>query len=138
MDVYTTSTFLKQLPLWFENGHVTCSWRVLFVTAVRRADSAESGGRVREEVREGEADLQEEEEEPRISASSGAPVVSWSASDDESPSERTVWQEKNTQLVLFILCGRKSYTHITEVQAYLAKEKKRKKESCLHTSFTPA
>lgn len=60
------------------------------MTAVRRADSAESGGRVREEVREGEADLQEEEEEPRISASSGAPVVSWSASDDESPSERTV------------------------------------------------
>lgn len=61
------------------------------MTAVRRADSAESGRRVREEeVRDGEADLHEEEDEPRISASSAAPVVSWSASDDESPSERTV------------------------------------------------
>lgn len=69
------------------------------MTAARSADKAESGGRVREEVREGEVVLQEEEEEqPRVSASSGAPLVSWSASEDESPSDRTVLQRRTEGL----------------------------------------
>lgn len=71
------------------------------MTAARSADKAESGGRVREEVREGEVVLQEEEEaQPRVSvsASSGAPLVSWSASEDESPSDRTVLQRRTEGL----------------------------------------
>lgn len=66
------------------------------MTAERRADSAESGRGASVGGREGEIDLRGEEEEewrgeePRINASSGAPVLSWSASDDDSPSDKTV------------------------------------------------
>lgn len=68
------------------------------MTAERRADSAESGRGASVGGREGEDDLRGEEEEeeewrgeePRINASSGAPVLSWSASDDDSPSDNTV------------------------------------------------
>lgn len=59
------------------------------MTAERRADRAESGRGASEEVREGEVDLQGEEE-PRINGSSGAPELSWSASEDDSPSDKTV------------------------------------------------
>lgn len=37
-------------------------------------------------------------EQPRVSASSGAPLVSWSASEDESPSDRTVLQRRKERL----------------------------------------
>lgn len=84
----TCAASVYWLPWRPENRGVTCSCSVLLATAARSADKAESGGRVREEVREGE----EAEEEPRSSASSGAPVVSWSASDDESPSDSSVWE----------------------------------------------
>lgn len=64
------------------------------MTAERRADSAESGREASDEGREGDVDLRGEEEwrgeEPRINASSGAPELSWSASDDDSPSDKTV------------------------------------------------
>lgn len=59
------------------------------MTAERRAHSAESGRGASGEDREGEVDLRGEEE-PRINASSGAPELSWSASDDDSPSDKTV------------------------------------------------
>lgn len=59
------------------------------MTAERRADSAESGRRVSEEVREGEVDRRGEEES-RINVSSEAPELSWSASDDDSPTDKTV------------------------------------------------
>ncbi len=69
------------------------------MTAERRADSAASGRAASEEGREGEVDLRGEEErrgeEPRINASSGAPESSWSASDDDSPSDRTVCEKQS-------------------------------------------
>lgn len=58
------------------------------VTAERRADRAESGRRGSDEGRDGEADLRGDE--PWNNASSGAPEFSWSASDEESPSGKTV------------------------------------------------
>lgn len=58
------------------------------MTAERRADSAESGRGASEEV-----DLQGEEER-RINGRSGAPELSWSASEDDSPSAKTVYQKK--------------------------------------------
>lgn len=85
----TCPASLCWLPWRPENCGVTCSCSVLLATAACSADKAESGGRVREVVREGE-EAEEAEEEPRSSASSGAPVVSWSASEDESPSDSSV------------------------------------------------
>lgn len=80
------------------NRHVTCSWSVLFATAEHKADSPASERGAREEGREGEDDLRGEEErwgeKPRTNASSGAPELSWSASDDDSPSDNTVYRRK--------------------------------------------
>lgn len=68
------------------------------MTAEHRADNAASEGGASEEGREGEEDLRGEEvrwdEKPRINASSGTPELSWSASDDDSVSDKTVYKRK--------------------------------------------
>lgn len=60
------------------------------MTAERRADKAESGTGTSEDAREGEVDRRGEEAGPRISGISGVPELSWSASEDDSPSDNTV------------------------------------------------
>lgn len=73
----------------------------MFATAERRADStaSEMGASEEEEEEEGrvgELDLRGEGErhegEPRINDSRAEPELSWSASDDESPSKQIVWR----------------------------------------------
>lgn len=56
------------------DNNITCSWRVLLVTAERRADRAESGRRGCDLDRDGEVDLRGDE--PWNNASRGEPEFS--------------------------------------------------------------
>lgn len=67
------------------------------MTAERRADSAASGSRVSERGRVGEDDLRGEEQrrgEELIKASNAAAELSWSASDEDSPSDKTIYERE--------------------------------------------
>ena len=89
-------------------GPATCSWSCLLATAERRADRPASGRRVMEGevavvevmviVREGEevrrGDMERRAGDPRSKDSRISPELSWSASEEDSPSGRMACQEQ--------------------------------------------